>query len=188
MSMMNADRDTNGKTRRVHDLYRDDSLDVSEERLTVAEAARRLGVTPDAIRKRIKRGTIRHDADADGKTHVYVDTHPAVWRRVDDASADGSRDKSADTSGDVSPDTVLEAKDETIAELRDHNHFLRRELERKDAILLRMAERIPELEAAPEPRYTPETASPRSDRGAGGDEPKEPGERRSWWRKFFGFE
>ena len=182
--MMNADRGTNGKTSRAHDLYRDESLDVSEERLTVAEAARRLEVTPDAIRKRIKRGTIRHDADADGKTHVYVDTHPAVWRRV----ADESRDKSADTYGDASLDNVLEAKDETIAELRDHNHFLRRELERKDAILLRMAERIPELEAAPEARYSPETASPLADRGDGRGDLQEPAERRSWWRKFFGFE
>jgi len=37
-------------------------------------------------------------------------------------------------------DTLLEAKDQTIAELKEQIAFLRRQLERKDDILLRMAE------------------------------------------------
>ncbi len=37
-------------------------------------------------------------------------------------------------------DTLLQAKDQTIAELKEQVAFLRRQLERKDDILLRMAE------------------------------------------------
>jgi hypothetical protein len=44
------------------------------ERLTVAQAATRLGVTQDAIRKRISRNTIDYDQDPDGRIHVYVDS------------------------------------------------------------------------------------------------------------------
>ena len=43
-------------------------------RLTVAQAAHRLGVTQDAVRKRIARGTIRHEKDHEGRIFVYLDT------------------------------------------------------------------------------------------------------------------
>ena len=43
------------------------------DRLTVVEAAARLGVKEQAIRKRIQRGTIAHDKDADRRVHVYLD-------------------------------------------------------------------------------------------------------------------
>jgi excisionase family DNA binding protein len=42
------------------------------ELLTVAEAAERLGITKEAIRKRIHRGTLRSDKDADGTVRVYL--------------------------------------------------------------------------------------------------------------------
>ena len=43
-----------------------------DERLTVAEAAERLGITKEAVRKRIHRGTIRSDKDQDGTVRVYI--------------------------------------------------------------------------------------------------------------------
>ena len=43
------------------------------ERLVVAEAARRLGVTPEAIRQRIGRDPLKHDKDEDGRLYVYLD-------------------------------------------------------------------------------------------------------------------
>ena len=43
------------------------------DRVTVAEAAARLGVKEQAIRKRIQRGTLAHDKDEDGRVHVYLD-------------------------------------------------------------------------------------------------------------------
>jgi hypothetical protein len=43
------------------------------ERLTIAEAAEMLGVTRDAVRKRIKRDSIEWETGPDGETYVYVD-------------------------------------------------------------------------------------------------------------------
>lgn len=45
---------------------------MGEYRVTVQEAARRLGVQEQAVRKRIKCGTIRSDKDKDGRVYVYV--------------------------------------------------------------------------------------------------------------------
>ena len=43
-----------------------------DDRLTVAEAADRLGITKEAVRKRIHRGTLHADKDADGTVRVHV--------------------------------------------------------------------------------------------------------------------
>jgi excisionase family DNA binding protein len=53
----------------VQDALQDAGKD---ERLTVAEAAERLGITKEAVRKRIHRGTIRSDKDQDGTVRVYI--------------------------------------------------------------------------------------------------------------------
>jgi excisionase family DNA binding protein len=53
----------------VQDAVRDAGKD---ERLTVAEAAERLGITKEAVRKRIHCGTIRSDKDQDGTVRVYI--------------------------------------------------------------------------------------------------------------------
>jgi hypothetical protein len=73
--------------------------------------------------------------------------------------------------------------------------WLKREVERKDTIIMSMAQRIPEIEA---PRDSPpdapdavsEAAEPRSGtegRQTGTDE-RRTQPRPSWWRRFFGFE
>ncbi len=41
------------------------------DRVTVAEAAARLGVKEQAIRKRIQWRTLAHDKDDNGRVHVY---------------------------------------------------------------------------------------------------------------------
>jgi uncharacterized small protein (DUF1192 family) len=140
------------------------------DRVTVAEAADRLGLTQDAVRKRVARGTIRHDKGQDGRIYVYV--------------------LPSDTSSKTGQDTIQDEpeRDRYIASLEDQIGFLRRELERKDAILLRMAERIPELEPAQEPQNVPESAGSRSDEG---DVPQASAEaqratERSFWRRWFG--
>jgi hypothetical protein len=48
--------------------------------------------------------------------------------------------------------------------LEDQIAFLRRELERKDAILLNLTERIPELEAPSEARESPQTVEDEPER------------------------
>ncbi|PLS82673.1 MAG: hypothetical protein CYG60_23930 [Actinobacteria bacterium] len=71
--------------------------------------------------------------------------------------------------------------------LQDQIDFLRAELERKDAILLTMAQRIPELEPAREaplePRESPMTAS---DNPGGGTTPTPEEVRRPWWLRWLG--
>ena len=145
---------------------------MARQRVDVNRAAEILGISTDAVRKRARRGSLPSEKDADG--HLYV------WL------ADGAPDGSTPTRAH------LDSLQEQIA-------FLRRELERKDAILLNMTEAMKALnppatpEPTPEPRESPETpapgpdgAEPRpADTGAQeGSEPRPGG----WWRRFFGFE
>src|SRR5215217_3311012 len=132
-----------------------DSTDTSMDRVNVAEAAELLGITQAAVYKRIQRGTITHDKDDEGRVFVYVDP------------SDTPPDKSMDTSDSIT-DRSMDSTNyvELIEELRLHNEHLRNEVEawreesrRKDTIIMTMAQRIPELEPAPEPRESPETAS-----------------------------
>ena len=94
-------------------------------KMTVPQAAAHLSISAEAVRARIQRGTLKHTKE-DGKVYVLLD-HPGDdrMRRHDDIRA-------ADQAG-------------LVAELRDQVEFLRREVERKDAILLRMAEGLKEL-------------------------------------------
>jgi excisionase family DNA binding protein len=43
------------------------------ERLTVSEAAERLGISKDAVRKRTHRGTLAHGKWPDGRVYIYLD-------------------------------------------------------------------------------------------------------------------
>jgi hypothetical protein len=141
------------------------------DRVSVADAARRLGVSQDAIYKRIKRGTIPYEKAEEDKTYVYLD------ESVDDGET------STDTVEEASTDSVL------VAELRDRVRFLEDELQRKDAILMSLVQRVPQLEPAPEPRESSTESAGGADtveaRPAGG-EAQEGTQRRSWWRKMFG--
>ena len=153
------------------------------DRLTVAEAAERLGVTQDAIRKRMARGTIRHVRE-DGRLYVYLDTFERASKTVQDEGQD-AMSKTVQDSG----------QDRYVESLEDQIQFLRRELERKDAILLRLTERIPEPEAVQELRDAPETVPAASE----GTEPR-PGPakpqtaaqgaqgtaRKPWWLRWLG--
>jgi excisionase family DNA binding protein len=89
------------------------------DRLTVAEAASALGISQDAVRKRIARGTIQHDRDESGRVYVYLPASETVHKTDQDATQDAASK------------TV---QDRYIQSLEDQIAFLRRELERKDAI------------------------------------------------------
>ncbi len=135
-------------------------MDASMDRLTVAEAAARLGITSDAVRQRIRRGSIPHEREQDGKVYVYI--HPDETRQ------------------DERQDTY---RDELVEELRNRIEFQERELERKDAIIMSLTQRIPELEPASENRESPAEAAG----GLEGVEVPPDTEKRSWWRRYFGF-
>ena len=131
---------------------------MTRRRLTVMEAAGELGISQDAVRMRIKRGTL--DATKDGRqVFVLLDTDQ--------------------TTDQTPPDSTA-----LISRLEDEVRFLREELARKDAILLRMAESIPQLEAPSEAPGGPERAAD----VVGREEPftdEQTPTSRPWWR-FWG--
>jgi hypothetical protein len=158
----------------------------------VAEAARALGVTRDAIHKRISRRSIEYEKGEDGRFYVYVDTSPSEL----DTSADTSKDESK-----------VEALERLIEDQRDQIAYLRAELahrgetyieesRRKDSIIAALTQRIPELEApasaATETRESPVSPGPpgattvTADVGGGPQSGTEPPQERSWWRRVFG--
>jgi hypothetical protein len=140
----------------------------SNRRLTVPQAAAALGITEAAVRGRVKRGTLR--SYREGRT-VYV--------LLEGGESASNRDASRGES------ELVAALREQLAAEREANRENRR-------IIAGLVQRIPELEAPPEPRDEPEAARQGAagleDRGEraepqrGAEEP----ERRPWWRRWFG--
>ena len=152
------------------------SEDDSVERLSVTEAAERLGVTRDAIHKRIRMGSIEHEQGADGRFYVYVDTSTTA----------------ADTSTDVSID---DRTDLLIAEMQDRIGSLEEANRENRRIIAALTSRIPEIEApaassaptdAPGPPTEATEQPGRVEPQASVEGTQEGAERVSWWRRMFG--
>ncbi len=135
-------------------------------RVTVQEAARQLGVSEQAIRKRVKRGTLEHDKEPDGRVYVYLDevTNPSA-----------------------TPDSTP-----LISQMQARIESLERQLEEANAanqehrrIIIALTSRIPQIEAPQEPQEKAESAGSRSDRVETPPEPEKATER-PWWRRLFG--
>jgi hypothetical protein len=140
--------------------------------LLVPDAAAALGISAEAVRARIKRGTLNTRKDDDGTVYVLLD-------------ADRAR-QGGDGTGDLTNAQAL-----IIKRLENEVGFLRAELERKDHLLAAALERIPPaLEEAPsEARESPESAGFGSGSTQGREEQEKPqnsSSRRSWWRRWFG--
>jgi hypothetical protein len=137
-----------------------------------------MGVTVDAIRKRISRGTIPHEKGEDGRVWVVLDTDQVAASKVPDTDQPQS-----DTSA------LISAKDETIAALRDQLEAERQAHSEARRLLMAALERIPpQLEAPQEVRESLETSEEQQGRAephstTGG---VQEGVRRSWWRRMFG--
>jgi len=121
---------------------------------TVANAARILGVSKQAVRQRIYRDTIPHHKDSDGTVYVRITEHNP---ETDGESYAGN---TGDTDG---------ISRELIDELRDRIGFMERQLETEQAasaelrrIVAGLVQRVPELEASSETPFetqrAPETA------------------------------
>jgi DNA-binding transcriptional MerR regulator len=143
------------------------------ERRTIAEAAKKLEVTQEAIRARIRRGTIEHDKDESGKTYVYLTEVEAHNQQEDNSVVNG-----------VVNDYITSLKSE-IESLKADREVWQEEAKRKDTIIMALTNRIPELEAPSDmpPEATERPVSHSDDRGKG-SVPPEP-ENRSWWRRIF---
>ena len=168
--------------------------ETTDQRVTVADAALLLGISEDAVRSRLRRGTLRRETGGDGTVFVVLGTdRPASYQRpTDNRSTNQQNDRQ--TAGQ-SIDSHVDSRggsetyrDELVEALRDELAHLRDQLDReRDAsaelrrIVAGLVQRVPELEAAPEPRNAPKTASEgmvNSD-----DVPSEP-ERVSWLRRL----
>lgn len=151
-----------------------DSTNDRTQRLTVPQAATVMGISAEAVRQRIKRGTLPIEKDTSGSVFVLLDA---------DSTSDSTR-----TNTDISSDSTA-----LIEELKDRVRSLETQLSeertanRENRRLLAAAfERIPAIEAPdespPEPRDDRETATEEPDKGHA---PLEKKERRSWLRRFF---
>jgi len=155
----------------------------------VAEAAEVLGVTRDAIHKRIKRGSIEHEKGEDGRFYVDVDTSTP---RLDE-----SVDKSKDKSKVEVLERLIEGQQDRIESLERQLMRHGDETERLHQIIAGLAQanaeqartiRAIEAPASEEPTQDaetveeePEGAEPRSATGSTQEATQRP-----WWRRLFG--
>ena len=132
----------------------------SRRRVAVDEAARHLGLTVDAVRKRVQRGQIAYKKDEAGRVWIILDEDETL------------QDESPDTTGQDAG-----AHAELIEELRRTNELLREvittrdeEIRRRDTIIMNMTEAMkalnpPAPEGSSEARESPESTGPTSERG-----------------------
>ena len=146
-------------------------------RLTVPEAAEVLGVTVDAVRGRIRRGTLDSERES-GTVYVWVDL------------GEVDRPGPSWTSRRPSPD-----QSELVGELRGRVEDLREQLQAERQahaearrIIAGLVERIPAIEAPQETTEASGTVEEESE----GAEPQpvaggaQEGVQRPWWRRVFG--
>ena len=152
----------------------------TDRRVTVVEAATILSITPDAVRSRLRRGTLRKDRGPDGEVLVVLDGDASATHRPSDQPTVA----------------LVEALEEQITYLREQAALWQEEARRKDHLLAAALERTPALEEEP--------SEPREERAMDSEEepysthappmPETPvsdaqhKRKVPWWRAFFGFE
>ena len=149
-------------------------------RVTIREAAARLGVTEAAIRKRIQRGSLGKEMGQDGRVYVSLDL---------------SQDKSHPES-QVESEALVESLQDQIAFLRTQLDVRAEEIQRRDVIISQLtqanaalAARVPELEAAQEPSEhaeEPAEGAARVGHPTGDTGDSQDSEPRPWWRRWLG--
>lgn len=161
------------------------------ERVTIQDAARLMGISEGAVRKRVDRGTLESEKGDDGRVYVRLPV-----RR------DNGVDAGVYGRVDGEPRVEVEAYEALVEDLRGQVDYLRDELRhereehteesrRKDHLLAALMQRVPELEApqgprdgresAREDRYGDEASAPAGDAQAGSKGPQ-----RGFWSRLFG--
>ena len=164
------------------------------DRITVPEAAERLGITQSAVHKRISRNQMRWEKDGEGRVYVFLDSSGSVNDRV----TDKVNDKSKDLVLDSLRDQIVAYKDQVEylqTELTRRSEEHREEIRRRDHLLAAALERIPAIEPPDTPSETPESPETPSEEPYSTHAPPTPEtpvsdaqHKRSWWRAFFGLE
>jgi excisionase family DNA binding protein len=144
---------------------------VTQQRLTVREAAQQLGISEDAVRMRVKRGTLSAERGG-GRLYVLLDTRPDV---------SGSGESSALTSELRDRIAYLE----NVVETRDE------EIRRRDTIIMTLSETMKALSPAPTAEASAEAPTQESeerdeaDTGVATNAPRQETQR-PWWRRLLG--
>jgi DNA-binding transcriptional MerR regulator len=101
------------------------------EQLTLIEAGQALGISPDAVRMRIKRGSMQAEKDAEGRWLVWVDVEQAAAEREAEREpgAAGEREPEQGEPGAEALRAQIEALEERIGELKEERDFLRRQVD-----------------------------------------------------------
>jgi excisionase family DNA binding protein len=173
---------------------------VQHERLTIQEAAHRLGVSESAIRKRIKRGTLKREKTEDGRVLVYMET-PAptsapgaeeVRTPERDVLISQMQERLAflEHELEVRSEEMRRDSDALISQMQERIASLERRLDQEREansehrrLLLRALERIPpQLEAPQEPPGSPQKVEEDSERAA--PRPATSGPQESTWRRW----
>ena len=166
---------------------KDETNEQTTERVTVAEAAQLLGMSAEAVRMRVKRGSLKSTKI---KGTVYVLMNAEQTRpNIDQTGGDS-------TMGSERTDEQTRDRTALVDVLRSDVEFLREELKRreevhaeesrrKDTIIAQLTQRIPELEAPSEAQEAPVTPSEDAAKGRVSPEQQEPSQRRSWLHRFF---
>src|SRR5215216_2523539 len=117
---------------------------------TFHQAAEVLGITPEAVRSRIQRGTLDKEKGDDGTVHVRLNADQLR------TNADEHTDQST-VIGDETVDQsqLVERMSSEIEHLREMLALRDEEIRRRDHLLAAALERIPAIEAPPDP--APET-------------------------------
>ena len=160
----------------------EDRSQTSRQHVTVSQASEILGITVEAVRGRIKRGTLDHERHS-GTVYVllHADQMPTGHQPGDDQAIDRLQSDST---------ALISAKDETIATLREQLEAERNAHAEARRLLLEALTKIPAtIEAPQEATQAAETAEEEPE---GSSEPRsatggaQEGVQRSWWRRMFG--
>jgi hypothetical protein len=165
----------------------DQSHDRRDEGTTVAQAARTLGITEGAVRKRVERGKLAAERATDGRLIVHLDS--------DTTATDTTRDRPRQSPDERYTRSLEEQVEYLRSQLEQEREARTEERRRQDTVIAQLsqanaeqARTIRELEAPSEAPESPETveeeperAGPRPATG-GAQEPVQ----RPWWRRVFG--
>jgi hypothetical protein len=146
--------------------------------LDVGDAAQELGISTDAVRKRIARGSLRSDRE---------NGHVRVW--LDDGGTEAGREAQVESGA------LVEVLQDHITDLRAQLEAEREARRRADTIIAQLtqanaalAAKVPELEAAESREETAKGAAEETERAephSNAGEAQE-GAQRPWWRRMFG--
>ena len=125
----------------------DESHDSSHTPMTVAEAARALGVSESAVRKRVKRGRLEHERTPNGRLIVYLNSA---------ATSATGRDRVLDESHDTRTERYIRGLEDRVEHLRNELDQEREANRENRAIITALEERIAELEVSQTARVEPE--------------------------------